>query len=375
MNWKKILGAASLSFIVMFTTAMPMHADDIGSAGPQNLEEAMNSTAANTLIMDTYAMTLIKQPNFALSEIESSDKVDLNKSLAQHLNLARGHANEWLDDIKPHLVQTNQNIIGYNTKYQNYFGTIKQRLETGDSQTAALGLTLLRGDVVENKEEVEDVITILKNFRQELSTDSQNFSQDAAQITAILSGDDALITSIENEINAVNQAIDRDIGIIAGGAVGQLVGVAIITAGVLSIWAGGAGAKLIVGGTVILGGATTAVALAAQDLEEKKDALKNLTQQLTGLRAEVAALTLTENQVRDLKDQIDGAITALETLKLQWTVMDTKYATLIDHVEDIEPGGGIFVIADLETAKDSWQDISDLAQTLYLDIGYAEEDI
>ncbi len=87
--------------------------------GPTGLDHAMKETKSNMLVMDLYALTILKQADINLDGLPSvGDK--LKTDIKANQNLTRENATYWLNNLKSGIVTTNQNIISYDTKFQNY---------------------------------------------------------------------------------------------------------------------------------------------------------------------------------------------------------------------------------------------------------------
>ncbi|MEI5907208.1 HBL/NHE enterotoxin family protein [Bacillus spongiae] len=383
---KKMMISSAIATAVLATTVIPvnvlateqkttMSTESITEnyLGPEGLKQAMTDTASNALVMDAYALTILKQQDLFFKNIESLDISDLTTSLSNHQTIARNNASYWLDTLKPNLIQVNENIIGYNTKFQNYYDTLVSLAMANDKETLNFGLELLHSEIEENKAEVDALISDLTNFKKALFTDVQSFRSDSDAITSQLSGNNALIPQLKNQISAYNDAINTDIGIIAGGAVGEIVGVALFAGGVILFpTAPYLGGGLMVAGVAVVGGSTAAIVIASNDLEDKQKALKEATSTLTQLETEVVVLETLNNQVNYFVETIDLAIDSLQNISDQWNTLGSKYNTLIDTVEDTSGDLGIFVIPQLNTAKDDWADIKQYAETLYQDLNYSE---
>lgn len=178
----------------------------------------MERTGSNALVMDLYALTIIKQGNVNFGNVSTVDAA-LKGKVIQHQDTARGNAKQWLDVLKPQLISTNQNIINYNTKFQNYYDTLVAAVDAKDKATLTKGLTRLSSSINENKAQVDQLVEDLKKFRNKMTSDTQNFKGDANQITSILASQDAGIPLLQNQITTYNEAISKYNAIIIGSSV------------------------------------------------------------------------------------------------------------------------------------------------------------
>ncbi len=234
------------------------------SLGPEGLKDAMERTGSNALVMDLYALTIIKQGNVNFGNVSSVDAA-LKGKVIQHQDTARGNAKQWLDVLKPQLISTNQNIINYNTKFQNYYDTLVAAVDAKDKATLTKGLTRLSSSINENKAQVDQLVDDLKKFRNKMTSDTQNFKGDANQITSILASQDAGIPLLQNQITTYNEAISKYNAIIIGSSVATALGPIAIIGGAVVIATGAGtplGVALIAGGTAAVGGGTAGIVLA-----------------------------------------------------------------------------------------------------------------
>ncbi|MBC6974782.1 alpha-helical pore-forming toxin family protein [Bacillus sp. Xin] len=337
------------------------------SLGPDGLRAAMEKTGSNALVMDLYALTIIKQANVNFNGITTVDD-SLKTKVVHHQDVARGNANQWLDTIKPQLISTNQNIINYNTKFQNYYDTLVTAVDNKDKATLTKGLTRLSTSITENKEKVDKLVEDLKKFRNKMTADTQNFKGDANQLTSILASQDAGIPLMQNQITTYNEAIGKYNAIIIGSSVATALGPIAIIGGAVVIATGAGtplGIGLIAGGAAAIGGGTAGIVLAKKELDNAQAEIQKITGQISQAQLQVAGLTNIKNQTEYLTNTIDIAITALQNISNQWHTMGKKYDSLLQNVESISPNDLVFIKEDLNIAKDSWKNIKDYAEKIY----------
>ncbi|WP_336771489.1 HBL/NHE enterotoxin family protein [Bacillus bombysepticus] len=341
--------------------------DEEYSLGPEGLKDAIERTGSNALVMDLYALTIIKQANANFTNVTSVDK-SLKEKVIKHQNDARTNAKQWLDEMKPQLIATNQDIINYDTKFQNYYDTLVKAVKDQNKDTLTKGLTRLSNSITGNKEKVDHLVEDLKKFRSKMTDDTQNFKNDANKITSILASQDAGIPLLQNQISVYNDAISKYNAIIIGSSVAVALGpVAIIGGTVLLATGGGTilGVGLIASGVGGIAGGTTGLILAKKELDDAQSAIKNITGQITAEQLEVAGLTNIKAQTEYLTNTIDIAITALQNISNQWHTMGAKYGSLLENVNTISPEDLAFIEEDLKVAKDSWKDVKKYAEKIY----------
>lgn len=58
-----------------------------------------------------------------------------------------------------------------------------------------------------------------------------------------------------------------------------------------------------------------------------------------------------------MAETIDTAITSIQKMSNSWDTVAAKYNNLVKNITFITPEEFAFIKADLNTAKDSWQDL------------------
>ncbi|WP_322365099.1 non-hemolytic enterotoxin subunit B [Bacillus cereus] len=349
----------------------PMYADAANnspeypeySLGPEGLKDAIEKTGSNMLVMDLYALTVVKQANVnfdGLTEINN----DLQTSIRGNLDASRKNAEQWLDSLKPQIIHTNQNIINYNTQFQNYYDVLVEAVNKNDKETLKAVLTSLDDSVSENKDAVGKLVQDLKAFRGKLELDTQNLKTDANKITDILAGQDAGIPLMEQQIGANQTLIDENNKVYIASSVATSLG-AYLTATVIFAPIG-AGA---------LGGGIYGVVTSQQQIKAAQEKIIELTANISTAKQQVAKLTILKNNTNNLTATIDAAITALENVKNQWETMGAKYKSLNDNVDRINPDKLATIIkVDLKIAKNSWEQVNKYAENIQkAEISFVEE--
>lgn len=338
--------------------------------GPEGLQKALQETGSHVIVLDAYALTLLKSPQIKLDKnifTEKKDK-DLVDAVLNTQKIAQGNATHWIDVLKPELINVNQSIVNYGSKFDNYYQTIVDAVDEKDKVTTKQGIERLYKNVEQNKEKVDKLVVDLKNFRDKLFTDTNEFQTNTNQMLTTLEGKNAIMPSLKQQIDAYNSQVSAAIAMIASGGVLTLMGTGF---GVLTVVLAVSGVGLpfaAITGTVAagsIGGGVALIVTGNNKLKEANSQIAKLTMQLKDTDLQVAALKVASDQTKTFADTINTAIDSAETLKDQWTTMGSKYKSLMDNIDDISPSSLAFVKEDLKTAKDSWLNIKSYADTLY----------
>ncbi|MBK5491805.1 HBL/NHE enterotoxin family protein [Bacillus sp. TH13] len=335
--------------------------------GPKGLEEALKKTGSNALVMDLYALTILKQANADFSGI-TGIKDNLENDVMGHQKVAKENAKKWLDQLKPELISVNEGIINYDRTFQNYYDELIEVLDQKDKKTFAEGINELSKEITSNKEKVDNLVKSLSSFRDKVSEDTNNFKKDANHIQSILESKDAGITVLQEELDSYMEAVKKYNDIVIGTAVATAVGPIILTGGIVLI---ATGAGSVIGTTIVATGAGTtigggiALGNAKKEMDNSENEIKNLTLEISQAKMSSANLKIMVKQTSELAKTIDMAIDSLEKISTKWQIIDAEYKSVCENVEKMTAENVHFIKPKLNTAKDSWADVRKSAEEMY----------
>ncbi|PEG12421.1 enterotoxin [Bacillus toyonensis] len=318
--------------------------------GPTGLDNAMKDTKSNMLVMDLYALTILKQADINLDGLPSVGD-NLKTAIKANQNLTRENATYWLNNLKSGIVTTNQNIISYDTKFQNYSRYLLQYKNDPVKLTALL--TKLNAEISQNKDQVTKLVEDLKNFRGKLEKDTQNLKGNAEEIVNVLTGQEAGIPLFQKQIETNKALIDENNKIYIASSVATAAGAYLILSPFAPF------------GAPILGGGIYGVVSSQQQIIKAQEEIIKLTQDISMAKLQSARLTIVQSDIKNLTDTIDKAIVSLENIKTAWDGMGTKYDSLIKSAKAVDPEFlAMDITADLDTAKEHWADIRKYAEKI-----------
>ncbi|PGB53004.1 non-hemolytic enterotoxin subunit B [Bacillus toyonensis] len=318
--------------------------------GPTGLDNAMKDTKSNMLVMDLYALTILKQADINLDGLPSVGD-NLRTAIKANQNLTRENATYWLNNLKSGIVTTNQNIISYDTKFQNYSRYLLQYKNDPVKLTALL--TKLNDEISQNKDQVTKLVEDLKNFRGKLAKDTQNLKGNAEEIVNVLTGQEAGIPLFQKQIETNKALIDENNKIYIASSVATAAGAYLVLTPFAPI------------GAPILGGGIYGVVSSQQQIIKAQEEIITLTQNISMAQLQSARLTIVQSDIKNLTDTIDKAIVSLENIKTAWDGMGIKYDALIKSAKAVDPEFlAMDITADLDTAKDHWEQIRKEAEKI-----------
>ncbi|MEA1012524.1 HBL/NHE enterotoxin family protein [Bacillus cereus] len=318
--------------------------------GPTGLDNAMKDTKSNMLVMDLYALTILKQADINLDGLPSVDD-NLKTAIKANQKLTRENATYWLNNLKSGIITTNQNIISYDTKFQNYSRYLLQYKNDPDKLTSLL--EKLNGEISQNKDQVTKLVDDLKKFRGKLEKDTTDLKGNALSIVNTLNGQEAGIPLFQQQIEANKALIDENNKIYIGSSVATAFSVYLILSPFAPIGAAG------------LGGSIYGVVSSQQQIIKAQEEIIKLTQNISMAKLQSARLTVVQSDIKNLTDTIDKAIYSLENIKTGWENMEIKYGTLIKSAKAVDPEFlAMDITADLDTAKEHWEQIRKYAENI-----------
>lgn len=331
--------------------------DDIVSSA--FLKENLNSVHSNSSLVQTYIASCLTQKNINLDKIKSIKKTQED---------TREHARYWLNDLVPKINATYTDVSGFCNLSSAYWeDLIKiaaeiQKSNDENAQYFKVGISELKENIQTKETKTKQLIEKFSLFRTDLESDNRNFQTIIADADRIYAGSEGEIETTRKNIAAITTAIDKDIGIIAGGAVATVGGIIMIGVGAIgSVVTGGAAVKLIVAGVIATGTGIAMVATASIDLENKKIEYSEQLQKMKQLEDEMAALENTKNQFTSLQDNNTNAHTAIENMRKAWITLNNNFQELEDSVNIINPERRFMLVSKLKAAQNNFDDLKQLA--------------
>ncbi|EOO26389.1 hypothetical protein IIU_06001 [Bacillus cereus VD133] len=394
----KVMMSSALMAGIVTTAVIPTHAfaEQVNSndsvqqinvsneSGLQGLANAVQQSKNSIAFMDTYAMTLNKQPVLDFTAETSEDK-GINDRLKQDQNTAKTNARKWLDEIKPKLTKVSEDIVNHGATFSEYNNeAFKEAITNKDKDTIKEGVKLLQDDVQQKKKNIEDTIQTLKDFQGHLDEkgeptgglikDAQNIGKDQQDLTKLLQVSGGSITVLNQQINAYYAKLDSFGKMACGGLVGTLAGVTLTGAGIaLAENSGPVGALLIVPGIAGIAGGVSSLTAGLVEQEMARKDLKAAQDHLSILNQKIVGLTSVKGNVDVMSQQIDYAIQAFQSILNQWNDLESKYGTLSDDVNKLDPDHLFTLGKRLKTANDAWGNIQTLAKNMFQDFKYEEK--
>lgn len=323
------------------------------------VKENMSNVHTNSSLVQTYIATCLTQRNIKLDKIKSIEKTQQE---------TREHARYWLNHLVPKINATYTDVSGFCNLSSSYWeDLIKIAAEIQSSNDAnaknfKLGISELKENIQDKEKKTQQLIEKFSSFRTDLESDNRNFQTIVADADKIYAGSEGEIATTRKNIDAITTAIDKDIALIAGGAVAIVGGIVMIGVGAVgSVVTGGAAVKLIVAGVITTATGVAMVTAASIDLENKQRDYGKALQKMKQLEDEMAALENTKNQFTSLKDNNTNAHTAVENMRKAWIVINNNFQELESSVNIINPERRFMLVNKLKATQKNFDDLKQQA--------------
>jgi len=344
------------------------------SLGPRDLEGVLANAGAATLALDGGADLLKKQSDLDLQDLKSYDSVkNAVTQLPRDQIIVKRVATDWQKTIKPEVMQMVQNIVGYNTKFQQYYPILESAAESNKKETLKQGLNLFMSDIKQKKAEVDRVITQLQNYSDSLSSDAKQFQVHTDIINNKLHIDNVTVSNVDTKNKEFGYSLliafwgligATFIGCLFGGISGYSVSSLskVFRRTVSEVVQTGFEA---VGFAVGFLGVLTATSFGIKAIVDAYNKNKNEeAQSNTRLENEAMILDVTNSNVQSMRNNVKNTINCLKEISKKWSELGDNYQAVIDDVDTSEDLNDS-ITSQLEEAKDHWAKLKNKANDMY----------
>ncbi|PGT15839.1 hemolysin BL binding component B [Bacillus cereus] len=315
------------------------------SANEVKMKETLKKAGLFAKSMNAYSYMLIKNPDVNFEGITINGYVDLPGRIVQDQKNARAHAVTWDTQVKRQLLDTLTGIVEYDTKFDNYYETIVEAINTGDGDTLKEGITDLRGEIQQNQKVAQQLIEELTKLRDSIGQDVRAFGSNKDLLQSILKNQGAAVEDDEKRLNEVLGSVNYYKQL-------ESDGFNVMKGAIL--------------GLPLIGGIIVGVA---------RDNLGKLEPTLAELRMTVdykvtlnRVVKVAYNNISEMHSALDDAINELTYMSTQWNDLDSQYSGVLRHIEyasqKADQNKYKFLKPNLNAAKDSWKTLRTDAVTL-----------
>jgi len=290
---------------------------------------SMSGQAAQALQIQNYCNSVKQQVPVDFRQFPNlkENQTQINNGL----DLAKGHADRYLNQIQPQIITNISNISNY-FSLQNAIPSV---LPPGSTKAQWLKqLSVLKEQALEYQKTSADTRLIIVSLNEDLLTDSRNFQTVVVNLNTKVQGNNGVLAELNNEIDKINSAINGAIaGIVLGGLL--VVGGAFVTAvgAVANFVTAGTSSIAVIGGVAIMVAGAAGITAGSIVLHNSLNARQELYQKRTNLNSEVLLATQIGNGYKGLQVQAANAVTAATQMSNAWDALTSDLGSLISNLD------------------------------------------
>ncbi|PEI95799.1 hemolysin [Bacillus pseudomycoides] len=315
------------------------------SANEEQMKKSLQGAGVFAKSMNDYSYLLMNNPDVSFEGITINGYPDLPGKIVQDQKNAREHAVTWDTQVKNQLLNTLTGIIEYDTKFDNYYGTLVEAINTGNGDTLKKGITDLRGAIQQNEEYAQKLIQELTKLKDDIGQDVRSFGSDKDQLQSILKNQGADVEADQKRLNEALAEINYQKDIESKGL--TMVKVPFLP-------------TLIAGG-IMIGDARSKLGWLEPELAKLR---QTVDYKLTLNRVVGVAF----NNIDQMHSAIDNALKSLTFMYDQWSDLDRQYGSVLQFIdkasEKADQNKFKFLKPNLDAAQDSWKTVKTDAATL-----------
>jgi len=315
------------------------------SANEEQMKKALQDAGVFAKSMNEYSYLLMNNPDVNFEGIIINGYADLPGKIVQDQKNARAHAVTWNTQVKKQLLDTLTDIIEYDAKFDNHYGTLVEAINSGNGATLKKGITDLRGEIQQNQEHAQKLIQELTKLKEDIGQDVRSFGSDKDQLQSILKNQGADVEADQKRLNEVLGQVNYQKDIESKGL--TMVKVPFLP-------------TLIAGG-IMIGDARSKLGWLEPELAKLR---QTVDYKLTLNRVVGVAF----NNIDQMHSAIDNALKSLTFMYDQWSDLDRQYGSVLGFIdkasEKADQNKFKFLLPNLNAAKDSWKTLKTDAVTL-----------
>ncbi|MBE7147517.1 non-hemolytic enterotoxin NHE subunit A [Bacillus mycoides] len=303
---------------------------------PNTLSNSIRMLGSQSPLIQAYGLVILQQPDI---------KVNAMSSLTNHQKFAKTNVREWIDEYNPKLIDLNQEMMRYSTRFNSYYsklyelaGKVNEDEQAKADFTNAYGKLQLQVQSIQ--ESMEQDLLELNRFKTVLDKDSNNLSIKADEAIKTLQGSSGDIVKLREDIKRIQGEIQAELTTILNRPQEIIKGSINIGKQVFTITNQTAQTKTIdfvsIGtlSNEIVNAADSQTREAALRIQQKQKELLPLIQKLSQTESEATQITFVEDQVSSFTELIDRQIATLETLLTDWKVLNNNMIQIQTNIEE-----------------------------------------
>lgn len=288
------------------------------------LSNSIRSLGSNSPLIQAYGLVILQQPDI---------KVDGMSSLKNHQQFARNNVREWMDDYNPKLMDVNQDLMRYSTRFNSYYSRLydlagKVNESEQAKQEFLFAFTKLQEQAQMIQDEMEQTSLDINRFNTLLVKDSENLSARTEVAIQSLKGSNGDIVQLRADIKKIQEDIQAELTKILNRPKEIIKGSINIGKQVFNITTTGAQTKTVDFVSIenlseeLLNVSDSQVRESARIIQQKQKELVPLIKKLSQVEIQATEITLIEDQVKGFTELIKRQITTFDYLVSDWKAIN-----------------------------------------------------
>jgi hypothetical protein len=355
-------------------TTTPTSSGPASGVSPDDAKHAIASGLANMHIVTAYAL--------AVQHTEIHPATDPAPawfdSLSANLDVAKGHAQKWIDLVPDLTATIPSTVINYGSEFKAAADLILGLLQQAEGLAPASPeykalvtkaidyLTALRGELSTIDGAIDSTGKQLDGFQSSAEADFTSLTQGVDSIQTAEAGLAVQIAKAKADIEVLNAKIASENSLLTDSLIGLGLGILVLVAGIaLAVVTFGLGVVVAVGGGLVtLAGAGTAIAMGVL-IKEQHEQIARDQVDLDNESRQIVVLSGLNTSIQNLRDQNTAAQQALTHIREMWKTFDKTLEHIIDLVGQAEdPLNTVLDELWVRSALEEWTTLVEFATAL-----------
>ncbi len=298
----------------------------------QSINAANKGQSSQGLIIQTYANSVIEQPNVDFSGSKNEQLKTFQTQINAGLKTAQDHANNYLENIQPKIIKNISNI----GNYYALNNAVPATLPPGSTAEEWISsLTVLQTQSVQYQNDAKGLVSLLFKLSTDLKADVASFTKTVSSLNDVVNGDNGIIASDDKELSSIQGKIDAAIAGVVTSGIAIIGGTFLIVVGsVADFVTAGTSTPVVVGGIGILTTAIGGEAASAFTLAKLNGEKARLLEEEAQLTVEVKLALGISIGYQGLMNQADMAVKAATEMQIAWELLSNDLGSLICDLQN-----------------------------------------
>lgn len=288
------------------------------------LSDSIKTLGLQTPLIQGYGLIIVKQPNLEVTAIPG---------ITTDQGTARNHVKEWLDTYNPKLINVNQELQDFGTRFTNYYDILVELSGkvNDDSQKKEEFVSIfneLQDQMQAIQYKIKETSVDLNNYKNDLVEDSKSFSSKVSRAIELYKGSGGDIEKFRTEIKQLDENIQDDYTKLLALPKENVKGSINIGKTVIDIWKdAGKDQTLDTSNLEVIynqfgQGQNDEVTRLNNDVRKKQQQKILLLQKLSNIEVQATQMTLIDLQLNNFTRVVKKQIQSFDNLVSSWNIFN-----------------------------------------------------